>query len=89
MALGICCGYVRLGDRNEPSLAGYRHRHIPFGLISGHYLLALALGWRGMLAWDGLGLAAFVAVVLAIRAEAKNLRAGRRTATGPSGNVGQ
>ena len=48
--------------------------------------------WRGLLAWAGLGLAAFVAVALASRAEAKNLRAwtrGRKTATGPSGTVGQ
>ncbi len=48
--------------------------------------------WSGLLAWISVGSAAFVAVALAIRAEAKNLRAwtrGRRTATGPSGNVGQ
>lgn len=45
--------------------------------------------WRGLLAWTGLGLAAFVAVVLSIQAEAKNLRGGRKTATGPSGNVAQ
>ena len=49
-------------------------------------------GWSGLLGWASVGLAAVVAVALAMRAEAKNLRAwtrGRRTATGPSGNVGQ
>jgi len=62
------------------------------GLPTVRYFLHYLGSWRGLLAWAGLGLAAFVAVALAIRAEAKNLRAwtrGRKTATGPSGNVGQ
>lgn len=53
-----------------------------------HYLLRYLWGWRALLAWAGLGLTAFVAVALAIRSEARNLRAwtrGRKTATGPSG----
>ena len=43
-----------------------------------------------MLAWAGLGLAAFVAVALAIRAEAKSLRAwirGRDVSKQATGNV--
>ncbi len=59
-----------------------------------HYLLHFFYSWRGLLAWTCLGFVAFVAfvaVALAIRAEAKNLRGWtreRKTATGPSGNVG-
>ena len=62
------------------------------GLPTVHYLLHFLGSWRGLLAWASLGLVAFVAVALAIRAEAKSLRVWtrkRRTVTSPSGNVSQ